>query len=107
MDVDYPFSCPDRPAFTPGDQPKTLRIDITYGGQTATGRIRRVQNISKTLWTGLVWLGRARPGALCDPGRVSEQELDPEVIELARRAFTAARAGAAQELEALVSEGVP
>lgn len=51
--------------------------------------------------------GRARPGVLCDPGQVSDQELNPEVIELARRAFAAARAGAAQDLEALVSAGVP
>jgi ankyrin repeat protein len=38
---------------------------------------------------------------------VAEQQDSPEVIELAEHAFTAARDGAASELEALVKAGVP
>jgi uncharacterized protein len=38
---------------------------------------------------------------------VGEQQDSPDVIELANRAFAAARAGRADELEALVGAGVP
>jgi ankyrin repeat protein len=38
---------------------------------------------------------------------VSDEQDSPEVVELANRAFTAARAGHATELTALVKAGVP
>jgi uncharacterized protein len=44
---------------------------------------------------------------VCHAGPVSDQQESPEAIELAQRAFTAARGGAATELEALVNAGVP
>jgi uncharacterized protein len=104
--VGCPFPCPTQGGYTRGDHPETLGIDITYRRRLGARRIHATQIISKLL-SGNGPSGHRtvvpQVAGCATLGRVGDQE----EIELANRAFVAARGGDAAALTELVGAGVP